>query len=147
MSLYFWFQMLNLLTHLQRIRSVGTLSLCSANLKLLVLTLSQPTSLSAIMLLIGIAYTCCCMIGEFFNSHIKQIKTKSLISNDGTTKEQRLQYSKFKVGFDLLKNFINNRLFAGVTAAQLLHKILDYDPNNLPNINRRSKIFKLIQTF
>ena len=87
------------------------------------------------------------MIGEFFNSHIKPIKTKSLISNDGTTKEQRLQYSKFKVGFDLLKNFINNRLFAGATAAQLLHKILDYDPNNLPNINRRSKIFKLIQTF
>lgn len=109
--------------------------------------ITNPTRLSAIMLLIGIAYTCCCMIGEFFNSHIKPIKTKSLVSNDGTTKEQRLQYSKFKVGFDLLKNFINNRLFAGATAAQLLHKILDYDPNNLPNINRRSKIFKLIQTF
>jgi len=47
----------------------------------------------------------------------------------------------------LLKNFINNRLFAGATAAQLLHKILDYDPDNPPNINKRSKIFKLIQTF
>jgi len=109
--------------------------------------ITNPARLSAIMLLIGIAYTCCCMIGEFFNSHIKPIKTKYLISNDGITKEQRLQYSKFKVGFDLLKNFINNRLFAGATAAQLLHKILDYDPNNLPNINKRSKIFKLIQTF
>ena len=42
---------------------------------------------------------------------------------------------------------INNRLFAGATAAQLLHKILDYDPNNQPNISNRSKLFKLIQTF
>jgi hypothetical protein len=109
--------------------------------------ITNPDRLSAIMLLIGIAYTCCCMIGEFFNSHIKPIKVKNLISNDGTTKEQRLQYSKFKVGFDLLKNFINNRLFAGAAAAQLLHKILDYDPNNPPNINKQSKIFKLIQTF
>ena len=109
--------------------------------------ITKPARLSAIMLLIGISYTCCCMIGEFFNSHIKPIKTKILISNDGTTKEQRLQYSKFKVGFDLLKNFINNQLFAGATAAQLLHKILYYDPNNPPNINNKSKIFKLIQTF
>lgn len=109
--------------------------------------ITNPIRLSAIMLLIGIAYTACCMIGEFFNRHIKQIKTKSLISNDRTTKEQRLQYSKFKVGFDLLKNFINNQLFAGATATQLLHKILDYDPNNPPNINKRSKIFKLIKTF
>lgn len=109
--------------------------------------ITNPARLSAIMLLIGIAYTACCMIGEFFNSHIKPLKTKSLINKDGTTKEQRLQYSKFKVGFDLLKNFINNQLFAGATAMQLLHKILDYDPNNPPNINKRSKIFKLIQTF
>jgi hypothetical protein len=109
--------------------------------------ITNPERLSAIMLLIGIAYTACCIIGEFFNSHIKPIKTKFLISNDGITKEQRLQYSKFKVGFDLLKNFINNQLFAGATALQLLHKILDYDPNNPPNINKRSKIFKLIQTF
>ncbi|MBX9599105.1 MAG: hypothetical protein K2X04_11110 [Burkholderiales bacterium] len=29
--------------------------------------------LSAIMLLIAIADTACCMIGEFFNSHIKPI--------------------------------------------------------------------------
>lgn len=109
--------------------------------------ITNTARLSAIMLLIGIAYTACCIIGEFFDSHIKPIKTKSLISNDGTTKEQRLQYSKFKVGFELLKNFINNQLFAGATAAQLLHKILDYDPSNPPNINKRSKIYKLIQTF
>lgn len=109
--------------------------------------ITKPARLSAIMLLISIAYTACCMIGEFFDSHIKPIKTKSLISNDGTTKEQRLQYSKFKVGFELLKNFINNQLFAGATAMQLLHKILDYNPNNPPNINKRSKIFNLIQTF
>lgn len=107
----------------------------------------NPARLSAIMLLIGIAYTACCMIGEFFDSPIKPIKTKSLISNDGTTKEQRLQYSKFKVGFDLLKNFINNRLFAGVAASNLLQKIFDYDPNNPPKVDKRSKIFKLIQTF
>ena len=107
----------------------------------------NPARLSAIMLLIGIAYTACCMIGEFFDSHIKPIKTKSLISNDGTTKEQRLQYSKFKVGFDLLKNFINNRLFAGVAASNLLQKIFDYDPNYPPKVDKRSKIFKLIQTF
>jgi len=41
--------------------------------------ITNPARLSAIMLLIGIAYTACCIIGEFFDSHIKPIKTKSLI--------------------------------------------------------------------
>lgn len=63
------------------------------------------------------------MIGELFNNHIKCIKAKSLISSNGSTKEQPLQYSKLKVDLDLLKHFINNRLFVGATAIQLHHKI------------------------
>jgi hypothetical protein len=109
--------------------------------------ITQHSRLSALMMVISIAYACCCKIGEFFDSHIKPIKNKSLISNDGITKEQRLHYSKFKVGFNLLKNFIDNQLFAGAVAAELLHKILDYDPNNPPKINKRSKIFQLIRRF
>jgi hypothetical protein len=107
--------------------------------------ITKHSRLSALMLIIGIAYTCSCKIGEFYDSQIKPIKHKLLISCDGITKEERLHYSKFNVGFNLLKNFINNRLFAGVASSKLLHKILDYDPNNPPQLNKRSKLFKLIQ--
>lgn len=109
--------------------------------------ITKHSRLSALMMLISIAYTCCCKIGKFFEQHIKPIKTKPLVCTDGVNKENRLQFSIFRVGFNLLKNFINNQLFAGAAASQLLHKILDYDPNNPTTINKRSKIFKLIQRF
>ena len=107
--------------------------------------ITKHSRLSALMLIIGIAYTCSCKIGEFYDSQIKPIKRKLLISSDGITKEERLHYSKFNVGFNLLKNFVNNRLFSGVAASNLFQKILDYDPNNPPKIDKRSKLFKLIQ--
>lgn len=107
--------------------------------------LTKLSRLSALMLIIGIAYTCSCKIGQFYDNHIKQYHHKLLIGCDGIAKEERLQYSKFNVGFNLLKNLINNRLFAGAAASNLLQKILDYDPNNPPIINKRSKLFKLIQ--
>ena len=55
------------------------------------------------MLLIDIAHTYCYTIRALFNSYnqLRQI----INSNNGTTKLQRLQYSKVNVSFDLLKNF------------------------------------------
>jgi hypothetical protein len=105
--------------------------------------IKNPTRLSNLFLLISIAYLCCCKLGQFAHSKIKPIKLKKLLSSDLITKEMRFQYSIFRIGFELLKNFINNRLFSGATMAKLIHKILDCNSDKL-QLPKRSRAFKLL---
>jgi len=76
----------------------------------------------------------------------KTNKIKTLKATDNITLEERCQFIKFKLGFELLKNFINNHLFGGAVITKLLHKILDSDAKKL-KIPKRSAAVKLLGKF
>ena len=106
--------------------------------------LTNTLRLSNLMLLISIAYVCCCKIGCIVHSCIKPIKFKKF-SNNGEI-QNRLQFNIFKLGFELLKNFLNNHLSAGVTMAKLFQQILDSQNIKL-KFNRRSKAYQTLENF
>lgn len=102
--------------------------------------------LSNLLLLVSIAYLCCCKLGMFIHTKIKSITKKHLSTVDGLDKEYRLEYSIFRLGLELLKNFCNNHLFSGAILAKLIHKILDYNIGKL-KLPKRSQAFKLLGSF
>ena len=106
--------------------------------------LINSARLDKLLQLIGVAYVCCCKLG-YLIANIKPIKIKKFKSANNTI-DERFQFSIFKLGFYLLKNFINNHLFNGATMAKLLHKILDSDTDK-PMLNKRSSVFKLLINF
>lgn len=97
-------------------------------------------------LLVSIAYLCCCKIGMFIHTKIKPITQKLLSTVDGLDKEYRLEYSIFRLGLELLKNWCNNHLFSEAILAKLTHKILDYNIDKL-KLPKRSRAFKLLGSF
>jgi hypothetical protein len=106
--------------------------------------LINPNRLANLLQLISIAYVCCCKLGYLINK-IQLIKIKKFkLDNDSI--DERPQFSIFKLGFYLLKNFINNHLFNGAAMDKLLHKILDSDTDK-PMLNKRSSVFKLLINF
>lgn len=105
--------------------------------------ITNLTRLSNLFLLVSIAYLCCCKIGMFIHTKIKPITKKHLSTVDGLDKEYRLEYSIFRLGLELLKNFCNNHLFSGAIIAKLIHKILDYNIDKL-KLPKRSRAFKLL---
>ncbi len=100
--------------------------------------------LSSLLYLVAIAYSCCCKIGYVVHSFIKPIKLKDFKHNKET--QSRFQFSLFKLGFELLKNFLNNHLFVGVTSAKLLQQILEYS-GITPKLNRRSNAYLVVKNF
>lgn len=106
--------------------------------------LINPIRLANLLQLIAIAYVCCCKLGHFINK-IKPIKIKKFKEANNTI-DERPQFSIFKLGFYLLKNFINNHLFDGAPMSKLLHKILDSDTDKLM-LNKRSSVFNLLINF
>ena len=102
--------------------------------------------LSNLFLLVSIAYLCCCKIGMFIHTKIKPITKKHLYTVDGLDKEYRLEYSVFRLGLELLKNYCHNHLFSGAIVAKLLHKILDCNIDKLKP-PKRSQAFKLLGSF
>lgn len=102
------------------------------------------TRLASLMQLVAIAYVCCCKLGHFINK-LKPIKLKKFKSADKSI-EERPQFSIFKLGFYLLKNYINNHLFDGAAMAKLLHEILDSDTDKL-KLNKRSAAYNLLTNF
>lgn len=108
--------------------------------------ITNLTRLSNLFLLVSIAYLCCCKIGMFIHTKIKPITKKHLSTVDGLDKEYRLEYSVFRLGLELLKNYCNNHLFSGAIIAKLLHKILDYNIDKL-KLPKRSRAFKLLGSF
>lgn len=106
--------------------------------------LTKHQRLLSLFMIISIAYSCCCKIGFIVHTHIKPISRKLLRDNHYEQKEHRMQYSIFRFGFNLLKNFIMKRLFSGAVASNLLHKIIDSDAANI-SISKRSRIIKLLE--
>ena len=80
---------------------------------------------------------------HYSNHTIINYLSSNIISSDRATKEERSQYSKFKVGFLPVKIFTDGQLIAGVTTTKLLHRILDHDSNNKSSNPNSSRIFEL----
>jgi hypothetical protein len=93
--------------------------------------------------LISIAYTFCCKVGCAYNLKIKPIKMKKFKNIHNNQIELRMQLSIFKLGFELLKNFINNHLFCTLTSAKLMLKIIDSDTRML-KLDKRSQCVQLV---
>jgi hypothetical protein len=96
--------------------------------------------------LISIAYTLCCKIGTTYNLKIKPIKMKKFKNIHNNQIELRMQLSIFKLGFELLKNFINNHLFCTLAIANLMRKIIDSDVHKIM-LDKRSHYIQLIASF
>lgn len=99
--------------------------------------------LESLLQLIAIAYVLCCKLGHFINK-IKPIKMKKFKLDNFI--EKRAQFSIFKLGFYLLKNFINNHLFNRASIMKLLHEILDSN-HAKHKINKRLAGFRLLTNF
>ena len=106
--------------------------------------LRNPVRLYNLFQLVALAFTCCCKLGHVVNKKITPIKIKNFGSKlDKAKQQQRPQFSLFKLGFELLKNFLNNLLFNKASMAKLLYKILASDTIKL-KIDKRSAAFKMI---
>jgi len=106
--------------------------------------LRNPIRLQNLFQLVALAFTCCCKLGHAVNEKITPIKIKTFGSKlDKAKQQQRPQFSLFKLGFELLKNFFNNHLFNKASMAKLLYKILDSDATKL-KLNKRSAAFKIL---
>ena len=80
--------------------------------------ISQYHRLSALFTLMAISYCYCCKIGYVANS-IKPIPTKKVKRSDNIY-QCKPEFTFFKFGFYLLKNFFDNCLFNGA----VIHKQL-----------------------
>ena len=106
--------------------------------------LRNPIRLQNLFQLVALAFTCCCKLGHAVNEKVTPIKIKTFGAKlDKAKQQQRPQFSLFKLGFELLKNFFNNHLFNKASMAKLLYKILDSDATKL-KLNKRSAAFKML---
>jgi len=96
--------------------------------------------------LVSIAYTICCKIGITYNLKIKPIRMKKFKNIHNHQFELRMQLSIFKLGFELLKNFINNHLFCTLAMANLMLKILDSDISKI-KLDKRLNTIQLVASF
>lgn len=108
--------------------------------------ITDHTRLFNLLQLISIAYTICCKIGATYNLKIKPIKMKKFKNIHNNQLELRMQLSIFKLGFELLKNFINNHLFCTLHMANLMNKILDSDISKL-KLDKRLNTIQLVASF
>ncbi|RTL02412.1 MAG: hypothetical protein EKK57_02080 [Proteobacteria bacterium] len=102
--------------------------------------ITQDKRLSALFMLMAIAYCYCCKLGYVVNN-IKPITTKSLKRLNGNT-EKKPQLTTFKYGFYLLKNFFDNLLCDSAVVTRQLYQILNYPPNF--KIPKHAKIYNII---
>ncbi len=105
--------------------------------------ITQYHRLSALFMIIAITYCFSCKMGYIANK-IKPIKQKKLKDQNGNI-VFRPEFTIFKYGFYLLKNFFNNFLSYSAVVAKQLYKILCYHFS--PNYHRRSRIIQIILGF
>ncbi len=99
--------------------------------------------LSALFMLMAISYCYCCKLGYIANT-IKPIATKKIkLANSTTVK--RPEFTFFKYGFYLLKNFFDNLVSNSAVVARQLHQILNCTPGN--QVDRRSRTYRIISSF
>jgi hypothetical protein len=104
------------------------------------------TRLFNLLQLVSIAYAICCKVGVIYNLKIKPIKIKKFKNIHNNQFELRMQLSIFKLGFELLKNFINNHLFYTLPMGNLMYKILDSDVSKL-KLDKRLNTVQLVESF
>ena len=105
--------------------------------------ISQYHRLSALFTLMAISYCYCCKIGYIANS-IKPIPNKKVKRSDNIY-QCKPEFTFFKFGFYLLKNFFDNCLFNGAVIHKQLQQILNYPPNQ--SIPKRLRIYQFILNF
>lgn len=105
--------------------------------------ITQYHRLSALFMILAITYCFSCKMGYIANK-IKPIKQKKLKDQNGNI-VFRPEFTIFKYGFYLLKNFFNNFLSYSAVVAKQLYKILCYHFS--PNYHRRSRIIQIILGF
>ena len=108
--------------------------------------ITDYTRLFNLLQLISIAYAICCKVGVTYNLKIKPIKMKKFKNIHNNQFELRMQLSIFKLGFELLKNFINNHLFYTLPMGNLMYKILDSDLSKL-KLDKRLNTVQLVGSF
>jgi hypothetical protein len=91
----------------------------------------------------AISYSYCAKIGYIANK-IKPIAKKKIKQPNGT-KVIRPEFTLFKYGFYLLKNFFDNFLCDSAVVARQLHQILNYPPET--NVSKRLRITSIIAAF
>jgi hypothetical protein len=105
--------------------------------------ITQFQRLAALFTLLAICYCYCCKIGYIANQ-IKPITNKK-VKLQNAKKISRPEFTFFKYGFYLLKNFFDNFLCDSAVIARQLYQILNYPPET--TIPKRSRIYKIIANF
>ena len=100
--------------------------------------------LSALFMLMAISYSYCCKIGYIANN-IKPIKIKKFRKPQSYNKLTSPEFTFFKYGFYLLKNFFDNFLCDSAVITRQLYQILNYPPEN--TVSKRSHIYRIIAAF
>jgi hypothetical protein len=99
--------------------------------------------LSNLFMLMAISYCYCSKIGYIANN-IKPIAKKKIKQANGT-KIIRPEFTLFKYGFYLLKNFFDNFLCDSAVIARQLYQILNYPPEI--SVSKRLRIIHVIAHF
>ena len=94
-------------------------------------------------MLMAISYCYCVKIGYIANK-IKPIAKKKIKQPNGT-KVIRPEFTLFKYGFYLLKNFFDNFLCDSAVVTRQLYQILNYHPET--RIPKRSRAHSIIAAF
>lgn len=102
--------------------------------------MTKHNRLSALFLLMAIAYCYSCKLGYIVNK-IQPITIKSLKRFSGKI-EKKPELTIFKYGFYLLKNFFDNLLCDSAVVTRQLYNILNYPPDT--KIPEDSQIYKII---
>lgn len=105
--------------------------------------ITQYHRISALFSLMAISYCYCCKIGYIAHS-INPIANKKIKQANGT-KVIRPEFTFFKYGFYLLKNFFDNFLCDSAVVARQLYQILNYPPET--KIPKRSRTYQIIAAF
>jgi hypothetical protein len=100
--------------------------------------------LSALFTLMAISYAYCCKIGVIANS-INPIKIKKLRNTKNNKTKYAPEFTCFKYGFYLLKNFFDNFLCDSAVFARQLYQILNYPAQT--TIPKRLRITAIIAAF
>lgn len=99
--------------------------------------------LSSLFMLMAISYCYCVKIG-YMAHKINPIPDKKIKKTDGT-KVIRPEFTLFKYGFYLLKNFCDNFLCDSAIIARQLYQILNYPPET--KVSKRLRITRIITAF
>ncbi|MDQ5921220.1 MAG: Tnp 1 protein [Pseudomonadota bacterium] len=105
--------------------------------------ITQYHRLSALFTLMAISYCYCCKLG-YIAHNIQPITQKKIKQPDGT-KISRSEFTFFKYGFYLLKNFFDNFLCDSAVVYRQLYQILNYPPDI--KISKYSQVYKIITSF